>query len=158
MNQGHGLLDRFIILFPNCLRPKVNDTEEARRALNEVPLKCITDIFIELHELLGDDAQTYTFHKTAQVLLKEIQSEEIEIINAAISDGKPSPKSKTFELIKRLSVCLHIFNHIATKLIAGQKPTAPEATVPFTAVSRAQKLITYANTQKNIATSVRSCI
>jgi hypothetical protein len=155
MDQGHGLLDRFMILFPNCLRPNINETEEAGRALNEVPLKCITDIFIELYELLGDNAQTYTFTTAAQVLLKEIQSEEIEIVNAAILDGKPSPKSKTFELIKRLSVCLHIFNHVASKLIAGEKPTAPEAVVPFTAVSRAQKLISYANTQKNIATSVR---
>ena len=33
LDQGHGLLDRFLITFPKCLRPTPQETEQAVEAL-----------------------------------------------------------------------------------------------------------------------------
>ena len=35
------------------------------------------------------------------------------------------PKSKKVDLLQRLAVSLHVFNHIASKLLRGRKPGAP---------------------------------
>ena len=57
MDQGHGLLDRFMFLFPMCLRPTTTETEEAQTWFKseEVSLKQISDIFLEMHDTRHPD-------------------------------------------------------------------------------------------------------
>ena len=42
MDQGHGLLDRFLVWFPVCFRPSPKETEDARKALQSNPLQSFT--------------------------------------------------------------------------------------------------------------------
>ena len=48
MDQGHGLLDRFLFWFPMCLRPSPHETEAAKGVLNRIPVKSFTDVFLEM--------------------------------------------------------------------------------------------------------------
>ncbi|KAK3726241.1 hypothetical protein QZH41_001309 [Actinostola sp. cb2023] len=98
MDQGHGLFDRFLFLFPSCLRPSVEETEETEAAR------------------LCEDAEQF---------LSKLQSEEIQDINNAINEGHPPPKSKKMDLIRRIAVALHVFNHIASNLIEGHTKECP---------------------------------
>ena len=94
MDQGHGLLDRFLFIFPTCLRPSLQDTEDALSWLESQPLKSLTDVFLEMFEYHGNRKVAYKFTDSAQSLLNDLQSQEIHDINEAIKEGNPPPKCK----------------------------------------------------------------
>ena len=155
MDQGHGLLDRFLFIFPTCLRPSLQDTEEALSWLDSQPLKSLTDVFLEMFEYHGQRKVVYKFTDSAQSLLNDLQSQEIHDINEAIKEGNPPPKCKKMDLIKRLAGSLHIFNHIASKLLEGIQPGPPPQRITEHSVAAAEKLTAFADSQKQIATEVR---
>ena len=64
MDQGHGLLDRFLFWFPMCLRPSPDETEVAKGVLNRIPLKSFTDVFLEIY-LLHLGKKEYNFTQAA---------------------------------------------------------------------------------------------
>ena len=99
MDQAHGLLDRFVIVFLPCLRPTVAATANAREALKQSSVQMSEDIFMELHRLCQGNA-VYEFHENATELFTGLESEEILEINSATADGVSPPKSTTVELIK----------------------------------------------------------
>ena len=45
LDQGHGLIDRFLVTFPKCLRPTPQETNQAVEALKEPALSNCEDIF-----------------------------------------------------------------------------------------------------------------
>lgn len=111
MDQGHGLLDRFLFLFPNCLRPTTEQTEAAQRWLKsgDLLLKEITSIFLEMFDLHREKS-TYKFKHDALHLLKTLSDDFIKQVNDAI-EGNVPPKWKKIDLIQRVAVSLHVFNH-----------------------------------------------
>lgn len=152
MDQGHGLLDRFLFLFPPCYRPSVEDTDTSITWLESQNVDSLTDIFVEMEENMLKT--NYKFDDEAQELLHELSKQEIEEINDALKEGMPVPKCKKCDLIKRLAGCLHIFNHIAGQLLNGCKPPPTPQRITKASVEGAQKILQYANTQKQIATEV----
>ncbi|KXJ20571.1 hypothetical protein AC249_AIPGENE9420 [Exaiptasia diaphana] len=152
MDQGHGLLDRFLFLYPSCLRPDVQDSESAAAWLQTAPINCFTDIFHEMYQYHGQRQVCYQFTEDAQDLLDSLQSQEIQDINDAIRDGNPIPKCKQMDIIKRLSASLHIFNHVASKLLQRERPGPPAMRVTKPSVETAEKLVTFADSQKQITT------
>ena len=48
LDQRHGLLDRFLITFPKCLRPTPTQTDQAMEYLTNLPLSNCDDFFIEI--------------------------------------------------------------------------------------------------------------
>ena len=69
MDQGHGLLDRFLFLFPNCLGPNWLKSDD-------VLLKEITSIFLEMFDL-HQEKSTYKFKHDALHLLKALSDDFI---------------------------------------------------------------------------------
>ena len=57
LDQGHGLMVRFLITFPNCLRPTPIQTSQAVETLTDSTLSNWEDVFIEI-------AQLHTYHST----------------------------------------------------------------------------------------------
>ena len=106
IDQGHGLLDRFLFWFPICLRPSPDETEAAKSVLNGIPVKSFTDVFLEMYSLhLGK--KDYSFTQAARKVIQSIETEFITELNEAITQGIPSPKSKR---AKRMAVSLHVLN------------------------------------------------
>lgn len=54
MDQGHGLLDQLLFIFPTCLRPSLQDTEDALSWLESQLLKSLTDVFLKMFEYHGN--------------------------------------------------------------------------------------------------------
>ena len=65
MDQGHGLLDRFLFIFPTCLRPSLQNTQDALSWLESQPLKSLTDVFLEMFEYHGQRKVVYKFTDSA---------------------------------------------------------------------------------------------
>ena len=68
MDQGHGLLDRFMSLFPVCLRPSTADADAARMWFQgeNVHVKQVADIFVEMYDVHNSTGPShYTFSKDA---------------------------------------------------------------------------------------------
>ena len=153
MDQGHGLLDRFLFWFPMCLRPSPHETEAAKGVLNRTPVKSFTDVFLEMYSLhLGK--KEYAFTQAARKVIQSIETEFITELNEAITKGIPSPKSKRTDLVKRLAVSLHVFTHIISDLVEGRKPRSPSKEVTLDTVKKSLLVLDYCESQKQIVIEV----
>ena len=153
MDEGHGLLDRFMLWFPMCLRPSPNGTGEAKAFLSDIPLKSFTDVFIEMY-LLFLGKQVFSFTEPAQEMMDSLQAEFITQLNESITEGLPAPKSKRIDLIQRLAVSLHVFTHVIKLLVGGRKPRRPSKEVSLETVKKTVLLMEYADSQKQIVIDV----
>ena len=124
LDQGHGVLDRFLITFPKCLRPTPTQTSQALEALKGNGLTNCDDIFIEIARL-HTSRSTYTLTREAAVTLNGLNEEFITEVNEAIMEGKTPPKTKKMDVVLRLAAALHIFNHVTLHLLAHREPTPP---------------------------------
>ena len=154
LDQGHGLLDRFLITFPKCLRPTPTQTDQAMEYLSNLPLSSCDDIFIEIARL-HSKRTTYSLSDDARHLVNLINEEFIAEVNAAISEGRSPPKTKKVDIVLRVAVSLHIFNAVANKLIKGEEPTIPEQQIDKSTVVKAISYVSWAESQKEIFVEVR---
>ena len=153
LDQGHGLLDRFLLCAPLCLRPSPEETREAKQKVDEMSVKGFSDIFWEMREE-HLAKRIYSFNQSASKLLMTLEAEFIEGLNTAVNEGVPGPKSKKVNLLKRLAVSIHVFNHIASGLIRGVKPGAPTKNVTLDTVKKALTLLDYCLAQKDVIVEV----
>lgn len=96
LDQGHGLLDRFLITFPKCLQPTPQETEQAVEALTQSPLSSFDDIFLEIARLT---LASYTLSSEAHRILNSLNEEFIADVNEAITEGRIPPKTKKIDII-----------------------------------------------------------
>lgn len=153
LDQGHGLLDRFFFLFPRCLRPSPQESEEAKTYLASGTLKSFTDVFVEMFES-HRVRKSYSFTAAAEAYIISIQEDFIQELNDSLLKGVPTPKSKKVDLIQRVAVSVHVFNHITTSLIKGQKPRPPSSQVTIETLKKAQAFVDFAESQKQLVTDV----
>ena len=153
MNQGHGLLDRFVFWFPTCLKPPPDETEAAKGVLNRILLKSFTDVFLEMH-LLHLGKKEYNFTQAARRVIQSIETEFITELNEAVTQGVPSPKSTRTDLVKRLAVSLHVLTQVVSDLIEGRKPRSPSKEVTLDTVKKSLLLLEYCESQKQIVIEV----
>ena len=97
MDQGHGLLDRFLFLFPVCLRPSTAETEMVRAWFQseEMPLKQVSDIFLELYDAHDRNAPSHDiFSEESAQKLTALQDDFIQEVNDAIKAGNVPPNQR----------------------------------------------------------------
>ena len=157
MDQGHGFLDRFMFVFPFCLRPTTAETNAARLWLDgeNIHLKEVSDIFIEMFDA-HESAVTshYTFSNDALDTLTSLKDDFIKDVNDAIQDANIPPKSKKIDLLQRVATSLHVFNFITNELLHGRKPPAPPTEISLETLQQAQRYVDYVETQKDIVMEV----
>ena len=153
LDQGHGLLDRFLITFPKCLRPTPTQTNQALEALKENGLTNCDDIFIEIARL-HTSRSTYTLSQEAAVTLNGLNEEFITEVNEAIMEGRTPPKTKKMDVILRVAAALHIFNHVTSHLLAHSEPTPPPEAIAKSTLLKAINYVTWAESQKEIFVEV----
>ena len=154
LDQGHGLLDRFLITFPKCLRPKPQETEQAIEYLKNLPLASCDDIFVEIARLHSSRA-TYSLNEEARHLLNIINEEFITEVNAAISEGRNPPKTKKVDIVLRVAVSLHVLNAVTDQLLQGQEPQMPGEEIERSTLEKAISYVSWAESQKEIFVEVK---
>lgn len=153
LDQGHGLLDRFLFYFPYCLRPSPKEADEARVKVQQAPLKSFTDVFLEIFEL-HLAKRVYSFTEAATGYLNSIQEDFITELNECLLKGEITPKCKRFDLIQRVAVSLHVFNHVTGSLLKGRKPRESSQNVGVEMVKKAQLLVSFSESQKQVVLDV----
>jgi hypothetical protein len=59
---------RFLVCFPVCFQPTPAETEDAKEALDRIPLKSFTELFIEMYNL-HLDKKIFDFTQAAKQIV-----------------------------------------------------------------------------------------
>ena len=123
LEQGHGLLDLFLLTFPKCLRQTPRQTSQAINALKQSSLSSIDDIFIEIARLHPSRSNyELTAEAEATETLNNLNDKFITEVNESILQGTTPPKTKKIDVILCVAAALHIFNHITSELLQCRQP------------------------------------
>jgi hypothetical protein len=143
-----------MFFFPLCLQPTPRESEESKQKLgyHAETFKSIADISLEVHEL-HHSKKNYSFTKAANDHLDAIEEDFIKELNESLLTGEVTPKSKKCDIIQRLAVCLHVFNHVTSSLLKGRKPRQPVLEVNLETV-KAQLLADFVESQKQVVLDV----
>ena len=153
LDQGHGLLDRFLITFPKCLRPTPTQPSQAIEALKESGLSSVEDVFVEIARL-HLSRSTYTLDQEATETVNTINEQFIAEVNEAILEGTSPPKTKKIDIILRVAAALHIFNHVTADLLQGRQPTQPADEIEKSTLLYAIEYVNWAESQKEMFVEV----
>ncbi|XP_038065707.1 uncharacterized protein LOC119735838 [Patiria miniata] len=154
-NKGQGLLDRFLIHVPQCLRPTPDDTVTAQAALQEHNFS-FSDLVSAMYDIL-DTINTFTFTDAAKRRLSDINANIIADINNAIKNGLVPPKSKTFDFVVRLAAGIHVFVYTCSAFLDGQDnigPPPPE--IDLSSLEAALTFVEHCEAQKTVFMQVLS--
>ncbi|KAJ8046754.1 hypothetical protein HOLleu_01090 [Holothuria leucospilota] len=149
LDQGHGLLDRFLISVPLCLRPTPRMSQEARSRLEEKATSSFTDVMSNLYDLVTV-AKDFCFSTEASEAVKGMEEDFILEINEAIRSGKTPPKSKKIDLIMRVALALHILTFALETILDGVDTGDIPLEIPLIHLEAAVYYISYCETQKAI--------
>ena len=95
-----------------------------------------------------------SFTTAAAAYLLSVEENFIEELNESLLKGIPTHKSKKLDLIQRVAVSVHVFNHTAETLLKGQKPRPPSTQISIETLKKAQAFIEFAESQKDMVTNV----
>ena len=150
LDQGHGLLDQFLITFPKYLRPT---PEEAVEALTQSPLSSFDDIVLEIVRLYASHA-SFTLSGKAHRILNMLNKEFIADVNEVITEGCILSKTKKIDIILWVAASLHIFNHVTSQLLQQTQPTMPSEEIEKSTLLHAIEYVGWAESQKEIFVEV----
>ena len=152
MDQGHGLVDRILLATPLAFRPTLTEMEAATDQLSTEVVSDFSELFENINGI--DESVEFVFDDEGKELLREKMDEFVAEVNEAIRDGKVPPKSKTPELIPRITCALHVFNHAMEELLAGVPSSQPDTTISKTTLENAASFVNHLETQKEILCQV----
>ena len=155
MDQGHGLIDRFLISVPMVLRPTTQQQLDANAYIATQPIETIDEIFqsIQEHHELHQNT-TYTFDNDAEQLLQQMHTEFIEEVNTAILDGNMPPKSEKSDNLPHIAVALHVLNYATEMLLLGQAIDDCPTVITSETISKANTFVTHIEQQKDAVCQV----
>ncbi|PIK37753.1 hypothetical protein BSL78_25415 [Apostichopus japonicus] len=154
MDMGQGLLDRFILLAPVCLRPSPEETNAAIDTLSDMTLKDISKVL----ETIFDNhlnKKEYQFSDETKGLYNELTKAFIDELNEALMTGNVPPKSKKMDIISRMALVLHVLDHTVLELLTGtENPSCPPAEISPETFNRAVAFTEYIESQRCIMMNV----
>jgi hypothetical protein len=155
MDQGHGLIDRFLISVPMVLRPTPQQQQEANAYISTEPIETIDDIIQAIHEHHEiNNATTYAFDDDAHKLLQEMNNEFTQEVNTAILDGNMPPKSKRSDHLPRIALALHVLNYATESLLLGQSIDDCPTVISSETLRRANTFVAHLEQQKDAVCEV----
>ncbi len=129
-------------------------TESKREIGGNIPMCILGLTQIPFGVCLGK--REYGFTEAALIYLNSLEEDFITELNDSLLKGEVPPKSKKIDLVQRISVCLHVFNHVAGSLLRGRKPREPSCSVGIDTVKRAESLVVFTESQKQVVLDVSS--
>ena len=150
MDQGHGLMDRFLISVPLALRPTPEQQTDATNYINN-----FEEIFGLIQQIHQDNPEEYNFETEAIRLLQQMNSSFTADVNAAILDGVMPPKSKKSDLVPRIALALHVFTHATSSLLNGQPLEQCPTMISKQTLERAVKFVEHLELQKDALCQVK---
>ena len=153
MDQGHGLIDRILIVTPIVFRPTLTEMKAAKGFLSTEVENDFEEYFNTIHGLSEQQVQ-FSFCDIAKQALRGPMDQFVADTNEAIQDGRVPPKSNIPELISRVATALHVFNHSIVELLAGHTPTEPPRLITRSTLESATIFVRHVASQKEILCQV----
>ena len=154
MGHGHGLVDRILFGTPLAYRPMLSEMETAKAQLSTEIVDNFQELFRNIHA--AERNTEFYFAHDAKELYREKMDQFVEDFNEVIREGKVPPKTKMPELMPRLAVALHVFNHAMTNLLSGLPSTPPPASISRQTLQDASAFVAHLESQKDILCQVIS--
>jgi hypothetical protein len=140
MDQGQGLIDRFLLAVPNALCSTSDEVENAREHLSTEPEDFLNQVFHYIDECQQNQQNAYEFHDEAKQFLKNKKDAFVAEVNEAIQDGSViPPKSKHMDLVPRVAAALHVFTAAFTNVSAGHDEDPIPTVIDLQTLQRAEK-------------------
>ncbi|KAJ8030604.1 hypothetical protein HOLleu_27063 [Holothuria leucospilota] len=149
IDDGQGLLDRFITIVPECYRPTPDERDIAVSYIEAQNVSSFDEYIAALHDLHLTQ-KLYEFDVDAKQLLKEKECEFVSILNDALTHGTIPPRSKKIDIVQRVALSFHVFDHIMSHLLDGINPDNPPLQISRGTLSRAFQFLDYCDMQKEI--------
>ena len=155
MDQGQGLIDRFLLAVPNAICSTSDEVENAREYLSTEPEDFLNQVFHYINECQQNQQNAYEFHDEGKQFLKNKKDTFVAEVNEAIQDGSViPPKSKQMDLVPRVAAALHVFTAVFTNISAGHDEDPIPTVIDLQTLQHAEKYVTYLETQKNLICQV----
>lgn len=107
LDNGNGIIDRFLMLVPNSMRPLPAEQIAAMHMLHSESVQDIADIYSPLLTIDSSNSPIFFFSDDAQSLYEQSETDYWKLFNDCLLNGRPTPKSKFTDFIPRLAVSLH---------------------------------------------------
>ena len=151
MDQGHGLLDRFLVAIPLALRPTPEQLDEANIRLDEMAFNDFQSLFDAIFVAHTNMIRVYQLDEQCATIHRDLQRDFAAEVNEEILHGNMPPKSKKTEIIPRVAVCLSVLSHfIAQKLHPDTTNTEVPENITPQFYRAAVKLVEHMESQKEM--------
>ncbi|XP_028412447.1 uncharacterized protein LOC114535274 [Dendronephthya gigantea] len=151
MDNGQGLIDRFLVAVPRVLCPTSVEVGTARDYLSTEPDDMLKQTFQYIIDCQQSQTGPYTFDEDAKQLLKSQKDDFIAEVNEAIQDGSfVPPKSKQLDLIPRLAAALHVFTVALNNVLSGHVENPMPTTIPLNILQYAVRYVRHLEMQKHM--------
>ena len=84
-----------------------------------------------------------------------MNDEFIKQMNEAILNGEFPPKTKKSDLVLKVALSVHIFDHIAKALLDGKDPETPSETTELSTFKRAINYVEHIKSEKELIVEVK---
>ncbi len=150
-----------MICSPNCIPPTLKEARNAAEQLRHKPYNTdLTQCIREIHNghpftTSDEDIIIYKFEHTALAYLENLHEIFHENLKEALTEGKPTPATKSIELIQRVAASLFVLDNSLKTVINGGDFTFPTE-IRLEAVKRAAAYVHHLESQKEIIVKVRN--
>ena len=149
MDNGHGLIDRFLFSIPPGFRPLPEEQEESLHALNNLHIRGIAQIYekvLNLHPV--ENTSVYYLDEDAERMLKDMTHEHIVEINQALTDGEVTPHTKKCDIIPRIAVAMHILEAVTKALLQDREIESVQRCITSNTLQKAIEYVNHLEEQK----------
>ncbi|KAJ7392380.1 hypothetical protein OS493_012040 [Desmophyllum pertusum] len=148
MDKGHGLLDRFLISVPLVLKPTPEEEEQATEYLARLPLKEFQPVFKAIADSHNDIIRTYSLDPAAAELHRQLKTDHVNEVNAAIQNGQVPPKSKSTDLVTRVAVALSTVTYAISAMLDEEPTNNPPEKITEDCYRKSMAYIQYLHSKK----------
>ena len=127
MDQGHGLLDRFLVAIPLALRPIPEQLDDAQRRVDEMAFNDFQPLFDAIFVAHTNIIRVYKLNDQCVTIHRNRLLDFAAEVNEEILHGNMPPKSKKTEIIPRVAVFLSVLSHF---ICQNLHPDIPNTEVP----------------------------
>ena len=153
MDKGHGLLDRFLLTVPLALKPTPEQEEQSLAYLNDQTFKDFDRLFLNIEQKHDNITRTYTLNDAALQIHKSLKTQHVNEVNEAIRNGEVPPKSKSYDLVARLSVPIQVIASSITSLLRDNDEINWPEEISEDTYRKSMEYVEYLHAQKEMFTT-----
>ncbi|XP_066925005.1 uncharacterized protein [Clytia hemisphaerica] len=153
IDNGDGLIDRFLVYVPSSLRPLPEERDNAINELQRLNPKSPEDIYEAINSWDFDNPPQFYFEDEALMAFRQDETAYIKEYNRCLLNGIPTSKSKRAEFIPKIAALLHISEKMF-QIAAGNVEGPIAEAITLDSLQKAITLVDLLEEQKRFFTNI----